>query len=242
MAMSPQGAGGATPAVLPPPQELPVLGRQRAEDRLQGRQAAAAVRVRARQDRSEPHHRGLGEEAARARPSDQARALSWAAALRDPLRSNGQGERRDGSDPARTGAQTRPDGRGGARQRRLRPQFPAAARQGAARHRRKIARRFETMKSDLEARSLALKTERRSGRREAQRQELHCSSPGFGSRPAVRIGFAARSRRPHHDSRIQRNRNQIALNTPIKTIGQHNVPISLHPEIETIDHSDRRPQ
>ena len=30
------------------------------------------------------------------------------------------------------------------------------------------------------------------------------------------------------------NRNQIALNTPIKTIGQHNVPIALHPEIETI--------
>ena len=30
------------------------------------------------------------------------------------------------------------------------------------------------------------------------------------------------------------NRNQIALNTPIKTIGQHHVPISLHPEIETM--------
>ena len=29
------------------------------------------------------------------------------------------------------------------------------------------------------------------------------------------------------------NRNQIALNTPIKVIGRHNVPISLHPEIET---------
>src|SRR5205823_7934479 len=32
------------------------------------------------------------------------------------------------------------------------------------------------------------------------------------------------------------NRAQIALNTPIKTIGVHKVPISLHPEIEvTID-------
>jgi len=29
------------------------------------------------------------------------------------------------------------------------------------------------------------------------------------------------------------SRNQIALNTPIKTIGQHTVPIALHPEIET---------
>ena len=29
------------------------------------------------------------------------------------------------------------------------------------------------------------------------------------------------------------SRNQIALNTPIKTIGKHNVPLSLHPEIES---------
>ena len=72
------------PAVLPPPQDLPVLRRQRAEDRLQGRQAAAALRLRARQDRAEPHHRGVGQEAARARAGDQARALPRPAALRDP--------------------------------------------------------------------------------------------------------------------------------------------------------------
>src|SRR5580658_1314581 len=53
-----------TPAVFSPPQELPILRRQRTEDRLQGRQAVAALRVGTRQDRSEPHHRGLGEEAA----------------------------------------------------------------------------------------------------------------------------------------------------------------------------------
>jgi large subunit ribosomal protein L9 len=29
------------------------------------------------------------------------------------------------------------------------------------------------------------------------------------------------------------SRNQIALNTPIKTIGQHKVQIALHPDIET---------
>ena len=28
------------------------------------------------------------------------------------------------------------------------------------------------------------------------------------------------------------NRNQVALNAPIKTIGQHKVPIALHPEVE----------
>src|SRR5262249_37649840 len=72
-------------SVLPPPQDLSVLGRQRAQDRLQGRQAAAALHLGARQDRAEPHHRGIGEEAARARHRDQAGALSRAAAIRDPL-------------------------------------------------------------------------------------------------------------------------------------------------------------
>ena len=73
-------------SLLPPPQELPLLRRQRAQDRLQGRQVAAAVCVRARQDRAEPHHGGIGEEAARTCPGDQARALFGNAALRDPLR------------------------------------------------------------------------------------------------------------------------------------------------------------
>src|SRR5690349_9145444 len=73
------------PPVLPPSQDVSVLRRQCAEDRLQGRQAAAALHFRARQDRAEPHHGGLGEEAARARNRDQAGALPRAAALRDPL-------------------------------------------------------------------------------------------------------------------------------------------------------------
>src|SRR3984885_14320209 len=58
-------AGGRrrrTPAVLSPPQELPVLRRQRAENRLQGRQTVAALRLGARQNRSEPHHGSLGDE------------------------------------------------------------------------------------------------------------------------------------------------------------------------------------
>ena len=29
------------------------------------------------------------------------------------------------------------------------------------------------------------------------------------------------------------SRAQIALNTPIKTLGQHKVPLALHPEVET---------
>src|SRR5437764_11674501 len=72
-------------AVLPPPQDLSVLRRQRAEDRLQGREAVAALRLGARQDRAEPHHRGLDQEAARTRACDQAGALSRAPELRDTI-------------------------------------------------------------------------------------------------------------------------------------------------------------
>ena len=102
--------------------------------------------------------------------------------------------------------------------------------------------RFETHEN--RARGPLADAQDRSGRRrrEAQWQELHGPAPSLGSRPAVRLGVAARPRRPHRQLGFAVNRNQIALNTPIKTIGQHNVPISLHPEIETIDHRDRRPQ
>ncbi|BAE50906.1 hypothetical protein amb2102 [Paramagnetospirillum magneticum AMB-1] len=51
-------------SVLPPPQDLPVLGRGCAEDRLQGHQAAVSVHFRAWQDRPVAHHRGVRQEAA----------------------------------------------------------------------------------------------------------------------------------------------------------------------------------
>ena len=72
------------PSVLPPPQDLPVLRRERAEDRLQGREAPVALHLRARQDRAVAHHGGVGQEAARTRPGDQARPLPRPPALRDP--------------------------------------------------------------------------------------------------------------------------------------------------------------
>src|ERR1051326_3682872 len=77
---------GNAPPILPAAQILPVLGPERAQDRLQGREAAAAFRVRARQDRPEPHHRGLCQEAARARAGDQTGALPGPVALRDALK------------------------------------------------------------------------------------------------------------------------------------------------------------
>ena len=93
--------------------------------------------------------------------------------------------------------------------------------------------RFESMKSELEARSLTLKTEasgvadKLNGKSFTVLRQASEAGQLFGSvspRDLVRLltdaGYAV-------------NRNQIALNTPIKTIGQHTVPISLHPEIET---------
>src|SRR3954470_19716795 len=53
--------------VLSSPQDLPVLGRQCAENRLQGRAASAALCLRARQDCTKPHNGRVGEEAARTR-------------------------------------------------------------------------------------------------------------------------------------------------------------------------------
>ncbi len=52
----------STAAIFPPTQILPVLRAERAEDRLQGRAPVAALRLRARQDRAEPHHRGVDQK------------------------------------------------------------------------------------------------------------------------------------------------------------------------------------
>jgi hypothetical protein len=81
MSMQQQSSAGGPAAVLPAAQELPVFGRRRAQDRLQGCQAAAAVHLRARQDRAEPHHGGFGQAAARTGSRHQAGTISGASAL-----------------------------------------------------------------------------------------------------------------------------------------------------------------
>jgi large subunit ribosomal protein L9 len=93
--------------------------------------------------------------------------------------------------------------------------------------------RFETMKADLLARSLAMKSdavgvaEKLNGKSFTVLRQASEAGQLFGSvspRDLMRLiseaGFPV-------------NRNQIALNTPIKTIGQHTVPLALHPEIES---------
>jgi len=93
--------------------------------------------------------------------------------------------------------------------------------------------RFESIKSELEARSLVLKGEagqiaaRLDGKSFTVLRQASEAGQLFGSVSARDLvglieaaGFSV-------------NRHQIALNAPIKTIGRHSVPLALHPDIET---------
>ena len=91
--------------------------------------------------------------------------------------------------------------------------------------------RFESMKTQLEARNLELRSEaekvaqKLEGRSFAVLRQAAESGQLYGSVSArdlaallVEGGFTV-------------ERGQIELNAPIKAIGQHQVPISLHPEV-----------
>jgi len=93
--------------------------------------------------------------------------------------------------------------------------------------------RFEAMKSNLQARSLTLKTEastvaeKLDGKSFTVLRQASEAGQLFGSvSPRDLVGLLV-------EAGYSVSRNQIALNAPIKTIGQHKVPILLHPEIET---------
>ena len=93
--------------------------------------------------------------------------------------------------------------------------------------------RFEAMKGELEARSLTLKSEasqvaeKLDGKSFTVLRQASEAGQLFGSvSPRDIVGLLGEAGYPV-------SRNQIALNTPIKNIGQHKVPIALHPEIET---------
>ena len=92
--------------------------------------------------------------------------------------------------------------------------------------------RFETMKVELEARNLEQRGEAEKVgqkldgqtftvlRQAAEGGQLYGSvSPRDIAALVIEKGFNI-------------DRNQVALNTPIKTIGMHKVPIALHPEVE----------
>src|SRR3981189_2995917 len=92
--------------------------------------------------------------------------------------------------------------------------------------------RFENMKVDLEARNLEQK-----GEAEKVAQKLDGQSFSV-LRQAAEGGQLYGSVSPRDlamlvsEKGFAINRSQIALNIPIKTVGLHKVPVSLHPEVE----------
>jgi large subunit ribosomal protein L9 len=93
-------------------------------------------------------------------------------------------------------------------------------------------KRFETMKVELEARNLELKSEAEKVGSKLDGQKftvLRQAAEGgqlYGSVSPRDIAALA------SDKGFALSRGQIALNTPIKMIGLHKVPVTLHPEVE----------
>jgi large subunit ribosomal protein L9 len=91
--------------------------------------------------------------------------------------------------------------------------------------------RFETMKTELEARNL-------EQRGEAEKVGKTLDGQNFTVlRQAAEGGQLYGSVTPRDiatlviEKGFKIDRNQVTLNTPIKTIGMHKVPIALHPEV-----------
>jgi small subunit ribosomal protein S6 len=101
-------------------------------DALEEGPSAIMLRSAEKSDRAEPHLGGVVQEAARTRPGDQARAFPGASALSHRLA--GGRCHADERHPAGARAQARSDGRCGEGEAGLRPQLPAAAEEGVARH------------------------------------------------------------------------------------------------------------
>jgi large subunit ribosomal protein L9 len=93
-------------------------------------------------------------------------------------------------------------------------------------------KRFEGMKAQLETRNLELKSEAEKVSAKLNGHSLTVL------RQASETGqlYGSVSTRDIADLLTQSgfsvNRNQIALNAPLKIIGVHNVPVALHPELE----------
>jgi large subunit ribosomal protein L9 len=92
--------------------------------------------------------------------------------------------------------------------------------------------KFETMKVDLEARSLAAKGEADKVAKKLDGQSYTVL------RQASEAGQLYGSVSPRDlaalmtEGGVAVDRNQVALNAPIKMIGSHKVPVMLHPEVE----------
>ena len=92
--------------------------------------------------------------------------------------------------------------------------------------------KFETMKADLQAKSAAAKgdADKISGKLDGKSFKV--------LRQASEVGQLFGSVSPRDIAGLLKeggyevDRNQIALNVPIKTNGSHKVPVQLHPEVE----------
>jgi large subunit ribosomal protein L9 len=92
--------------------------------------------------------------------------------------------------------------------------------------------KFESMKADLQVKSAAAKgdADKISGKLNGQSFKV--------LRQASEVGQLYGSVSPRdiagllNEGGYDVDRNQIALNVPIKTIGSHKVPVQLHPEVE----------
>jgi large subunit ribosomal protein L9 len=93
-------------------------------------------------------------------------------------------------------------------------------------------KRFESMKTQLEARNLEQKSEaekigaKLNGRTITVLRQASESGQLYGSVSTRDLAQLLT------DSGFSVNRNQIELNAPIKMIGTHKVPVALHPELE----------
>jgi large subunit ribosomal protein L9 len=93
-------------------------------------------------------------------------------------------------------------------------------------------KRFETQRGEIEARNLELKTEAKAvGEKLAGQSVVLIRQAGesgqlYGSVSTRDIAEALGK------SQFNVSRDQVVLNTPIKALGLHNVPIRLHPEVE----------
>jgi large subunit ribosomal protein L9 len=93
-------------------------------------------------------------------------------------------------------------------------------------------KRFESMKTQLEARNLELKGEAEKvggkvdGKTFTVLRQASESGQLYGSVSTRDLAALLT------DSGFSVNRAQIQINAPIKTIGTHKVPVALHPEIE----------
>ncbi len=94
--------------------------------------------------------------------------------------------------------------------------------------------RFESMKSDLQARNLELKGQadtvaaKLNGKVVIVLRQASEAGQLFGSVTTRDIAAMFK------DDGAEVTRSQVVLNAPIKTIGQYKVPLALHPEVETL--------